>query len=186
MSLALCSVSPTPPVNGVAVDTVERKPSWSAPTPEGMRTALSAFPTGVTLVAAVVDGRPIGMLVNSFTSVSLEPPLVSVNLSRASGTWLLLQRAQHWGISVLGEQNEADFRRLSRPANERFQGVDWLACEDGSVLLPHASAKFTVEGEAHIDAGDHVIALRRVLALHRDAGQEPLVFFGSQIHRLSA
>lgn len=186
MSLALCSAPQCSALPNAAKRPIDSGASSYEPTPAAMRSALGAFPTGVTLVAAVVDGLPVGMLVSSFTSVSLQPPLVSVNLCRASSTWSLLQRAQHWGISVLGEQNEADFHRLSRPAKERFEGVEWLACEDGSVFLPHASAKFTVEGEAHIDAGDHVIALKRVLALHRDAGQEPLVFFGRRIQRLSA
>jgi flavin reductase (DIM6/NTAB) family NADH-FMN oxidoreductase RutF len=160
--------------------------AMSAPPPQAMRFATAAFATGVVLIAAQVDGVPVGMLVNSFTSVSLDPPLVSVNIARTSGTWPLLRRAERWGISILGAQQGADFRRLSRKATERFQGVDWFASGDGSVLLAGANATFTVGMEAEVDAGDHVVVILRVLGLHRAPDRAPLVFYGSQLHRLAA
>ncbi len=160
--------------------------AMSAPSPQAMRFATAAFATGVVLIAAEVDGVPVGMLVNSFTSVSLDPPLVSVNIARTSGTWPLLRRAGRWGISILGAQQGTDFRRLSRKATERFQGVDWFASGDGSVLLAGASATFTVSMEAEVDAGDHIVVILRVLGLHRTPDRASLVFYDSQPHRLVA
>ncbi len=160
--------------------------AMSVPSPQAMRFATAAFATGVVLIAAQVDGVPVGMLVNSFTSVSLDPPLVSVNIARTSGTWPLLRRAGRWGISILGAQQGTDFRRLSRKATERFQGVDWFASGDGGVLLAGASATFTVGMEAEVDAGDHVVVILRVLGLHRTPDRASLVFYDSQPHRLVA
>lgn len=152
--------------------------------PRALRHSFAAFPTGVALVAGSVEGRPVGMLANSFTSVSLEPPLVSVNINRASPTLQLLRRCPRWGISVLGDQQAAVFARLARSAQMRFRDVETTAQADGSVLLPGAVASFIVGREAEMDAGDHVIALLRVLEHRRAAASAPLVFYGSSLHRL--
>lgn len=155
------------------------------PVPQAMRSAMSAFPTGVVLLAAEVDGTPVGMLANSFTSVSLDPPLVSVNIARTSSTWPVLSKAKHWGISVLAEEQEAVFRQLSGKAGERFSGLDWTSGADGSLVLDGASATFVVGPEARFDAGDHIIVLMRVLGLQRASERRPLVFHGSQTARLA-
>ena len=174
------------PSEGTLLGSAANVAAMSTPSPQAMRFATAAFATGVVLVAADVDGVPVGMLVNSFTSVSLDPPLVSVNIARTSGTWPLLRRAGRWGISILGAQQGTDFRRLSRKATERFQGVDWFASGDGGVLLAGASATFTVGMEAEVDAGDHVVVILRVLGLHRTPDRASLVFYDSQPHRLAA
>lgn len=157
-----------------------------APTPQTMRHALAAFPTGIAVVAAEVDGHAVGMLANSFSSVSLDPPLVSIAFARTSTTWPVLQRAPRWGISVLGDDDESLIATLSRPAATRFEGIDTRVGDDGSVLLAGAMATFTVARHAEIDAGDHVLTLLRVLDLHRDPQQAPLVFHGSALRRLAA
>jgi len=155
------------------------------PVPQAMRLAMSAFPTGVVLLAAEVDGTPVGMLANSFTSVSLDPPLVSVNIARASSTWPVLSRARQWGISVLAEDQEAAFRQLSGRATERLSGLDWTSRADGSLILDGASATFIVSFEAQFDAGDHVIVLMRVHGLQRSPDRAPIVFYGSRTARLA-
>jgi len=149
-----------------------------------LRHSFAAFPTGVTLVAAQVAGQPAGMLANSFTSVSLDPPLVSLSIGRHSPTLARLRRAPSWGISVLGAQQQAAFRRLVRHAGVRFDGVDTIGAEDGSLRLPGAAAHFRVSPQAELEAGDHVIIVLRVLAHERDAGRAPLVFHGSGLQRL--
>lgn len=75
----------------------------ASPTPDAMRHALSAFPTGIAVVAAQVQGRTVGLLASSFSSVSLDPPLVSLAFARTSTTWPVLRQADRWGISVLGD-----------------------------------------------------------------------------------
>lgn len=158
----------------------------ASPTPDAMRHALSAFPTGIAVVAAQVQGLTVGMLANSFSSVSLDPPLVSLAFARTSTTWPVLRQADRWGISVLGDGDESLIRPLSRPADSRFDGVATHTGADGSVLMAGAMATFTVARHAEIDAGDHVLTLLRVLDLHRDAHQSPLVFHGSTLRRLAA
>jgi flavin reductase (DIM6/NTAB) family NADH-FMN oxidoreductase RutF len=124
------------------------------------------------------------MLANSFTSVSLAPPLVSVNIARTSSTWPLLLRAKHLGISVLAEEQEPAFRQLSRNGSERFDGLDWSACGDGSICLTGASAFFTAQREAEVDAGDHLMMLLRVRRLHRFDSRAPLIFYAGQLGAL--
>ena len=105
------------------------------PTPKAMRRALSAFATGIAFVATEVEGRTVGLLANSFTSVSLDPPLVSISFARTSTTWPLLRRATCWGISVLGHQDKDLVPLLSRPSEHRFDDLEYQIAEDGSVFL---------------------------------------------------
>lgn len=158
------------------------------PTPLTLRHALAAYPTGITLVTAESEGRLVGMLANSFTSVSLEPPLVSVAFARTSSTWPALQRADTWGISVLGEQHADLVAALSRPAARRFDGVEMTWAPEGpegAPVVPDAVAAFTVSPHAEVDAGDHIMALLRVRGVHRDTEQDPIVFYDSRVQHLS-
>lgn len=155
-----------------------------APDPDALRHSLAAYATGITLVAAQAGGQPAGLLINSFASVSLQPPLLSVAIGRQSPTLARLRQARCWGISVLGEQQDVVFGQLLRPSPERFSDVDLLAGDGGAVFLPGAAARFTVSPQQEIPAGDHVIVLLRVLGHERDASRAPLVFHGSSLHRL--
>jgi len=151
-----------------------------------LRRVLGAFPTGVTALAAVIDGVPVGMAANSFTSVSLEPPLVSVCVATASETWRTLRRATRLGVSVLSHDQEAASRRLASRGIDRFAGLSWHATEDGAILLDHASAWFDCSIEREIRAGDHEIVLLGVHGLGTDPQLPPLVFHGSRYRRLAA
>lgn len=165
------------------------------PTPLTLRHALAGYPTGITLVTAESAGRTVGMLANSFTSISLEPPLVSVAFARTSSTWPALQRAETWGISVLGQQHADLIPALSRPAAERFDGIELATPPeapespdgpDAAPVIPDAVAAMTVSLHTEVDAGDHVMALLRVRGVHRDTEQEPLVFYDSRVRHLRA
>jgi flavin reductase (DIM6/NTAB) family NADH-FMN oxidoreductase RutF len=149
-----------------------------------MRHVLAGFATGIAVVAAKIDGRVIGLSANSFTSVSLDPPLVSVSFSDTSTSWPQLRRTTRWGISVLGDTHTGLLRDLRRPSAERFAGIEMDVVGDAA-FVRGALARLTVELAAEIPAGDHVLTLLRVLALHRDDAQRPLVFFGSGAHRLA-
>lgn len=156
------------------------------PTPRQMRDALAAFPTGVVLVTAEVDGQVAGLLASSFTSVSLDPPLVSLSFARTSTTWPLLQHAERWGISVLGEHHADTVPLLSRPATVRFEGIAPQPTPHGGLVLPGAPVTLTVTRFAEVDAGDHVLTLLRVLALDRDVAQSPLVIYDRAARRIAA
>lgn len=150
------------------------------------RDSLAAFPTGVVLVATQVDGQPVGMLASSFTSVSLDPPLVSLSIGRDSPTLTRLRRGQRWGISVLGADHTATFQKLSRRSDTRFEDVVITVSPGGDVLLPDAPAQFVVVPQAEMLAGDHVIVLLRVLQHSHAKGSSPLVFHRSALRGLAA
>ncbi|MEU4563452.1 flavin reductase family protein [Actinoplanes sp. NPDC023936] len=166
------------------------EPSASAADPASpaapeLRYAFAGFATGITLVAALVDGQPVGMLANSFSSISLNPPLAALSFARTSTTWPVLRRAPQWGISVLGAHHRADVARLSRPGAERFDGVSWEATGHGAVFLDRAPTTFRVGVATEVDAGDHVLTLLRVHALSRSADGVPLIFYDSRLHSRS-
>jgi len=154
--------------------------------PATLRRVLGAFPTGVTALAALVDGTPVGMAANSFTSVSLSPPLVSVCVATASGTWPALRRADRIGVSVLSHEQEAASRQLAARGVDRFAGLSWYPTDDGAVLLEGATAWFDCVVEREIRAGDHDIVLLAIRRLGTDPTRQPLVFHGSRYRQLAA
>jgi flavin reductase (DIM6/NTAB) family NADH-FMN oxidoreductase RutF len=174
-------LSATAPPSEPAAD-----PAPPAPAPEELRHAFAGFATGITLVAALVDGRPVGMLANSFSSISLDPPLAALSFARTSTTWQILRQAPQWGISVLGQHHQADIAQLSRPAAARFDGLTWNATDHGAVLLDQATTVFHVSLDAEVDAGDHVLTLLRIHTLHRSPDGAPLIFYGNRLHGLMA
>jgi flavin reductase (DIM6/NTAB) family NADH-FMN oxidoreductase RutF len=152
--------------------------------PEHLRRVFGAFPTGVTAVAALVEEAPVGLAANSFTSVSLDPPMVSVCLARTSSTWPVLRRASRLGVSVLGAHQEWLSRQLSARGVDRFAGARWRTVADGGVLFEGSSAWLDCSIEQVISAGDHDIVLLRVHDLDADAEVPPLVFHASGYPRL--
>jgi flavin reductase (DIM6/NTAB) family NADH-FMN oxidoreductase RutF len=154
--------------------------------PTDLRRVFAAFPTGVTAVAALVDGIPAGITANSFTSVSLDPPIVSVSVAHTSTTWPALRKAARLGISVLGAHQERHGRALSERRGDRFGSLRWRATADGAVMLEGASAWLDCGIEREIRVGDHDLILLRVYELDADPDVPPLVFHGSRFRRLSA
>ncbi|WP_042381030.1 flavin reductase family protein [Streptacidiphilus melanogenes] len=151
-----------------------------------LRRAFGAFPTGVTALAALGDdGTPVGLAASSFTSVSLDPPLVSVCVAHTSTTWPLLRDRARLGVSVLGAHQAEACRRLAARGGNRFAGLDWTATTDGAVLIDGASARFDCSVERLVRAGDHDIVLLRVHELDADHAIAPLVFHASRFHRLA-
>ncbi|MFF0909141.1 flavin reductase family protein [Microbacterium enclense] len=149
-----------------------------------MRQTLAGFATGLSVVAAEIDGRIVGMPANSLASISLEPPLVALAFTDTSTTWPVLQHAPTWGISILSENQAAVLNALRRPTAERFKGVETVS-HNGAVHILGALATLTVRAHDFIEAGDHTLALLTVTDLRRDESQRPLVFFNSQTHTLS-
>ena len=91
--------------------------------PHTLRSAFGAFPSGVVAVAAQVRGHLTGIAASSFTSVSLDPPLVSFSVATTSNTWPLLREAGHLGVSVLADHHDAVCRQLAGPTEQRFTGL---------------------------------------------------------------
>jgi 3-hydroxy-9,10-secoandrosta-1,3,5(10)-triene-9,17-dione monooxygenase reductase component len=160
-----------------------RRCTEGTPDARSFRDALGAFATGVAFVAAAPGGEPAGLIVNSLTSVSLDPPLVSFCTSRTSLTWSRMRRAQRLGISILGSRHEAFARRAAPAGADRFAGTDW-ALQRGVPLLSHALAWLECEIVAEHRAGDHWIVVAGVDRLRLSAAGDPLVFFAGAYRRL--
>jgi flavin reductase (DIM6/NTAB) family NADH-FMN oxidoreductase RutF len=153
--------------------------------PAQLRRVFGAVPSGVAAVAALVDAAPVGLVASSFTSVSLDPPLVSVCVAHSSTTWPRLRRAARIGVSVLGADQEAACVQLSARGVDRFARLDWRATPDGAVLLHGASAWLECGVHQVHRAGDHDIVVLDVHDLDVDHGVRPLVFHSSQFRRLA-
>jgi 3-hydroxy-9,10-secoandrosta-1,3,5(10)-triene-9,17-dione monooxygenase reductase component len=141
------------------------------------RKALGRFPTGVALVTAALGREPAGLIVNSFTSVSLEPPLISFCPSRGSITWARMRRTQRFGVNVLARRHAGFARHASRRGADRFAGVDWELGPGGVPLLTDALAALECDTVAEHPAGDHWIVVGRVVNIRISPVDDPLVFF---------
>ncbi len=144
--------------------------------PRDLRNALGMFATGVTVVTTVSpEGRPIGITCNSFSSVSLKPPLVLWSLSLYSPNLPVFLQAPCFAINVLASDQQDVSRRFSTPSSDRFLGIEWLPGENGIPLLPGVAAHIECRNETRHYSGDHVIMIGQVLRyVYQDV--EPLVF----------
>ncbi len=142
-----------------------------------LRAALGRFATGVAFVTAAPGGEPAGLIVNSFASVSLEPPLISFCPSRSSLTWSRMRRAGRFGVNVLGRHHEEFAIRATPAGADRFAGVDWEPGRGGTPLLGDALAWLECTIVAEHPAGDHWIVVGCVDALRVSPEQDPLVFY---------
>jgi 3-hydroxy-9,10-secoandrosta-1,3,5(10)-triene-9,17-dione monooxygenase reductase component len=150
------------------------------------RQILGSFPTGVTVVTTLEDGRPVGLAAGSFFSVSLDPPLVGFCVMTTSNTWPVIERSGSFGVSILADDQTDICRQLAKKGSDKFDGVPWSpAPVTGSPLLEGAVAHLDCDLEQQHLAGDHWIVVGRVRALdlHRSEA-DPLVFcrggFGRQ------
>ena len=148
----------------------------------GFRRALGQFATGVAIVSARgKDAKPVGLTVNSFSSVSLDPPLVLWSLSKHSPSYAEFAAATHFAINVLAADQHHLSRKFSTPVPDKFAGVD---CEDGlggCPLLGGATAHFICRRVREFDGGDHVIFLGEVEDYKWREG-EPLIFHSGRYH----
>jgi 3-hydroxy-9,10-secoandrosta-1,3,5(10)-triene-9,17-dione monooxygenase reductase component len=155
-------------------------PTARSVAPESFREALGRWATGVALVTADVGGRPEGLIVNSFTAVSLEPPLVSFSPSRLSLTWGRMRTAKRFGVNVLGAGYESFARHAARPGADRFAGIAWSPTVSGVPAMTDAVAFLECTVQATYPAGDHWIVVGRVEGLRARTVRTPLVFWGRQ------
>lgn len=152
--------------------------------PARLRSVFGVFPTGVTTVAALADGEPVGLTANSFTSVSLDPALVSICIARGSRTWPRLSQLARLGISILSGRQEHIGRQLAMRRERRFDGLDWRVTDSGAVLLEGASGWIEASIDQQIEAGDHLIVVLAVHDLDADHDLRPLVFHGGAYRQL--
>ena len=154
--------------------------------PARLREVFGIYPSGVVAVAALVGGVPVGLAASSFTSVSLDPPLVSFSIANASKTWPDLRRSPQLGVTILAEQHAGAARQLAGAVERRFNGLAWTASADGALTLDDGLAQFDTTVYDEVPAGDHTIILLQLQAVRRTELDEPspLVFHRSGFSRL--
>ena len=146
---------------------------------------MATFATGVAFVTGAPDGEPAGLIINTFTSVSLEPSLVSFCPSRNSLTWSRIRRARRFGVNVLGRQHEHFVTRASPPGADRFAGLDWEPGHGGAPLLTDALATLECEIVAEHATGDHWIVVGQVDHLRISLNNDPLCLLRRRVSRLA-
>lgn len=160
-------------------------PSATAVSPELMRDVLGSFCSGVTVLTALdVDDEPVGFTCQSFTSLSLDPPLIAFAPTRSSTSWPRIREAGRWCVNVLA----ADQRRLAnafaRSGTDKFRDVALTRRPGGPPALDGAVAWIDCELWAEYDGGDHTLVAASVLTLEADPQREPLLFYRSAYQRV--
>jgi flavin reductase (DIM6/NTAB) family NADH-FMN oxidoreductase RutF len=142
------------------------------------RQVLGSYPTGVSVVTAMgADGQPIGMVVGTFTSVSLDPPLVGFLPDKNSSTWPRLEAAGRFCVNVLASDQLDVCRQLAGKGPDKFAEVEYTVSDHNLPVI--AGALATIECSLHsvTDAGDHYFVLGRVLRLEATRDADPMLFF---------
>jgi flavin reductase (DIM6/NTAB) family NADH-FMN oxidoreductase RutF len=141
------------------------------------RNVLSNYPTGVSIVTGdVPDQGPVGLVVGTFTSLSLEPALVSFMPAKSSTSWPKIQSSGAFCVNVLGANQGALCRQFSMPGGNKFEGVDWRPAATGSPLLSGVVAWVDCRIEQVFDSGDHQIVVGRVVDLRVESDELPMTF----------
>lgn len=153
--------------------------------PRTLRDALGCFATGVTVVTCFdADGQPVGLTANSFTSVSLDPPLLLVNIHKQANCASALVEAEHFAVNVLQTGQQPASIRFSTRQEDRFGANDWSRGEFGAPVLQESLSVFECERFAVYDGGDHHILVGRVVKAHFNPDLDPLLFFRGRYRRL--
>lgn len=142
------------------------------------RRACGHFLTGVTIVTArTADGAPVGLTVNSFASVSLEPPLVLVCIDRRSGTYPTFASGTAFAVHVLRNDQRELCTRFATPRTDKFAGVNWRPGLGGAPILSEFTALFECVAVTAEDAGDHGVFVGQVERVEIRDTDSPLAFY---------
>jgi 3-hydroxy-9,10-secoandrosta-1,3,5(10)-triene-9,17-dione monooxygenase reductase component len=141
------------------------------------RTVLGHFATGVTIITATSDGQPIGVSANSFTSLSLDPPLVLFCASKDSTTWPKIEAAGKFTVNILNEHQEDVCRVFATRGADRFSRIGWRPSANGSPILHDALAYIDCTIKDQYDGGDHLIVVGLVQELGVLSEEGPLIFY---------
>ena len=145
-----------------------------------LRDAFGSFATGVTIVTtAGPAGADIGLTANSFSSVSLDPPMVLWSLARSSSNIDAFRNGGHFAVHILSAEQEALSARFASKVTDRFEGLALARGPDGIPLLPDCMARFACKVAYQYEGGDHVIFVGEIVDFSHSA-RKPLVFHGGR------
>lgn len=155
-------------------------------TPRSFRDVLGRFTTGVVLVTAGTGEGPAGMAVNSFTSVSLEPPLIGLCAARTSSTWPVIRAHGGFAVTILGDAHRDVCAAFATRGADRFAGRSWERTPAGHPLLPDGLGWLDCEIETVHQAGDHELVIARATCWALAGRSGPLVFHSGSYTRLAS
>ena len=177
--------------SALVVDFLERRAPLEPPEyragsdPRTLRDALGCFATGVTVVTTcAADGTPVGLTANSFTSVSLDPPLLLVCLANTASSLPSFLEADHFAVNVLHIGQQLISGRFASKVEDRFAQTETEVWDSGVPIVRHALAAFECSREAVHEAGDHKILIGRVLRVQFEPRRDPLLYFRGRYRRL--
>lgn len=177
--------------NALLLDFLERKQPRAAPEYRAgsdartLRDAMGCFATGVTVVTAMTaDGVPVGLTANSFTSVSLDPPLLLVCIGNGAGCAPVLREASHFAINVLQIGQQPASNRFAGKGEDRFANTPWTSGETGAPVLTGSLSTFECSRHAVHDGGDHFILIGKVVRANFEPRRDPLLYFRGKYRRL--
>ncbi|HZG32520.1 MAG TPA: alpha/beta fold hydrolase [Sphingopyxis sp.] len=178
-------------LGGYLIDFLERRAPRGSPEYRAgsdartFRDALGCFATGVTVVTAICpDGTPIGLTANSFTSVSLDPPLLLVCIANNAGSAPYLKDAERFAVNVLQIGQQPTSNRFAGKGEDRFGITPWELGEFGTPVLSGSLNSFECSRDAVHDGGDHFILVGRVLKAIFEPRRDPLLYFRGKYRKL--
>lgn len=154
------------------------------PTAEAFRRACGRFATGVA-IATTLDpaGTPCGLTINSFSSVSLDPPLILFCLDRTSQAVDAFSASSSFVINILDRSQRDLSQRFARRQEDRFDGLEWRRGLSGAPVLPHCLAVLECRRHAVLEGGDHLIFVGEVVSVDARDG-DPLLYFAGRYRQL--
>ena len=150
-----------------------------------LRFAFGNFATGITIVTSLdADGEPLGITANSFSSVSLDPPLVLFSVDRGAYSLEAFQASRCFAINILSTDQEDMSNRFAKASGDKWSGVDFVTWETGCPILTGSLASFDCRTWQTYDGGDHVIFVGEVKQMSLNTDLEPLLFFRGRYDRV--
>ena len=150
-----------------------------------LRDALGCFATGVTVVTTLdEEGQPVGLTANSFTSVSLDPPLLLVCIAKSAGSLNAMEAAENFAVNVLHIGQQPTSNLFAKSGEDRFAATPWRRGHNGAPLLSGALANFECRRHALHEGGDHVILVGEVVRARFEPRRDPLLYFRGKYRRL--
>ncbi len=152
-----------------------------------LRNAFGLFSTGVTIITANPDGyKPFGVTVNSFSSLSLDPPLLLWSLQKDSDTWDAFQAVTQFAVNILSTDQQDMSCRYAKKGDHELAANEYILGDSGCAILQNCIASFECESTERYEGGDHIILVGKVLELNcNDPDAQPLVFQRGQYRGLA-
>jgi len=150
------------------------------------RDALGRFASGITVVTGIDDQGPIGFTCQSFYSVSIDPPLISISVRKGSAAYRRIRKAGSFAVNVLAQDQRHVSDQFGRSGADKWEGVEWRRSDAGNPVLTNTLMSLDCRIWAEHDAGDHLIVLGEVeqISVCNGTSEEPLIYFRGQYRQL--